>query len=1221
MNGALDPTVVGPALTEAFLRFDLPDEVIRLGLPVLSPAVLAEHWVDLCRHLSLIALGAGAGGALRHALAPLARSLGYPPPIAAPAVRTREGREAGGYRLGPLRAWAITGGLDAHARASPTRAAHRVLRASGEPFGLLTNGRTLRLLISEASHPDSHIAFPLDAWLNAETPPDALGLLLCLTSEPGLRALPRLLEAARLRQARVTVDLRRQARAGLEWFLGAVIAQPDNPPVPADDLWHDGLILIHRLLFILKLEAADDPGRGFSFAATRPWRESFSPNLALGPIARRLVDHGHATGTMLETGLRQLFRACGEGFRCAEMAITPLGGALFGPGAMRVLDQLHWGERAVAGLLDQLLWTRQAGRPRQRVHYGTLDVEVLGGIYESLLELEPGIATVPMTRLRRAEREVVVPFVRDDPRAVEMIPAGRFFLRSGTARKASGSYYTPPAFVRFLVAEALGPACQRASPDADPDPSAILRLRVLDPAMGSGHFLVAACRFLADALLESCHRCHALIHDPATPPDKASALRARLAELEDRDDGLARYLGREGIAGPRALAICRRLVATHCLYGVDSNPLAIELAKLSLWLESHAGDMPLTFLDHRLLTGDSLTGPFRDDLRRLPVGGGPLDPLLSRDLASRLDEMHDAVVREVDRIGATLGRDLADLALKDAARVRLEAARAPLLRLARAWSGAAMGGEREGDDEWQALARRVAESGAWPQRPTPRQAALLARGRDALPWDLAFPEVSGFDAVIGNPPWDVIQHNTRDFIARYDLAILDATTRAERAAIEARVLADPNIARAHAAYRAGFERGKRIANRLYRHQRAELGPGSTAGNLDTYRLFAERAIRLAAPRGAVAMLLPSAFHANEGATGIRRLFLENGLETCLSFENRAGLFDIDSRFKFALVVARRGNPTGVVRCAFYLRGIEQASDPSHLMAYDRGFIEASGGGHLTMMELRGPEDLALARRFFAMEDRFGPWCARRGIRMGRDLHMTDDAARFRPMPAEGWTLHEGKTFHQYTDIRDTVPRYVVDPRQLADKPLVAEAARHFRLCFRDIARSNDERSAIATILPPGVVTGHTVTVEKTPANRKLTAALSLCAVFNSFPFDWLVRQKTATHLSLYLLDRVPMPALDPPTEAALARIAAALCARDARFAPLVGPRADWPMVPDPDARRSMRAEADALVARAYGLDLDAYAQVLGAFGHKSWPEAPAMCLAAFAREATARAVA
>ncbi len=220
--------------------------------------------------------------------------------------------------------------------------------------------------------------------------------------------MPALLDQARLTQARVTKDLRMQARTALEGFLQAVLDHPTNQAEPdldqrAGTLWEEGLILIYRLLFILKLEGSADPARAFSYASTDLWRTALSPNQALGPLVRRHLDHGHDTGRMLEGGLRVVFAAFRDGLVCLELSVAPLGGALFGAGSTPLLDRLAWGEHAVALLLDRLLWTAPKGRARERVHYGALDVEELGRVYEALLELEPGITTAVMSRLRRAE--------------------------------------------------------------------------------------------------------------------------------------------------------------------------------------------------------------------------------------------------------------------------------------------------------------------------------------------------------------------------------------------------------------------------------------------------------------------------------------------------------------------------------------------------------------------------------------------------------------------------------------------------------------------------------------------------------------------------------------------------------------------------------------------------------------------------------------------------
>jgi hypothetical protein len=960
---------------------------------------------------------------------------------------------------------------------------------------------------------------------------------------------------------------------------------------------------------------------------------------------------------MLEDGLRLLFRVFRDGLSCSELSVTRLGGALFGAGTTPLLDRLAWGERAVALLLDRLLWTTPKGRARERVHYASLDVEDLGRVYEALLELEPGITTAPMSRLRRAKLEVVVPSKlaaryrgangRDGATRVawvEDIPAGRFFLRAGSGRKATGSYYTPHPFVRFLVRETLAPQIAQRSPDSDPQPAAILALKVIDPATGSGHFLVEACRYLGEALYAACRMCDELAAAEADEV-RAVMLRRRVAELPDPDGLLLAYLpsrasegGASGVSQLRALAICRRLVAVHCLYGVDSNPLAIELAKLSLWLESYAEGLPLTFLDHRLVHGDSVAGAFFASLMTLPVGGKELDPLLAQGVGARLGQAVQAALREVRALQATVGADVADVALKVAAKRRLDATLEPLRLLARAWSGAVMLATREADDEWMSLAISVAASGRWPDVLTVRQEAMLAAGRWALSWELAFPEVfwprgelsasGGFDAVLSNPPWDIMQPNTADFLAAFDLSVLDAG-RDEAQIIQVRLLGNQDVANTWRVYKDGFAQQNRIVERLYSHQRTGESGAVLGGKLDLYRVFAERMVRLAGPLGAIGLLVPSAFHANEGATGVRQLYLRlTSLEKCLSFENREKLFDIDGRFKFALVVARRPGPTRTTQCGFYLGNLGQCDEAGRLFDYDREFIEASGGRHSTLLELRHQDDVALARRMFLHHQSFGSWSNGLGLALSRELHMTDDARSFElvatilPRGGGYLPLHEGKTIHQFSDRWSARPRYVVALSALARKPQTAESVRYFRAACREVAGATNERTAIAAILPPGVLCGHTISVERRPGQRSNSAALIMVGLMNSFSFDWVLRQRAAAHVSIYILADLPVPDLSPEAEQFLAHGCLRLCCNHRGFAALwaeqighvwreASSRRSWPVIAKDVDRWRLRAAMDAVVAQAYGLDLAQYKRILAGFTHKSFLTAPALCLAAF----------
>jgi hypothetical protein len=1194
-----DCTLAGPALTAPFLR----DGLAQVVEP---PGNVEARWDGLRGALR----GGGADRVHQHVTARLAAALGYGRPSRQGLVDTRDGPEDGGWLLqaadGPfLRAWSIASDIDLDVpersarayRSSPMRVAQRVLWTAGEQAGLLTNGEVLRLLLCDPTRRDSHVTIELGAWRHASAPPDSFHLLLCLAGSTGLPALPRVMEAARLHQVRVTTELRRQAKDAIVGFINAL---PDRTGLDPGALWREGLVLVYRMLFILKLESPAEAGAGFSFASARLWREGLSPNRALGPLVRRHLDQGHDTGRMLESGLRALFSIFRNGLCCSELQITPLGGALFGHGTTPLLDAMEWGDRAVAILLDRLIWIAAKRGERARVHYGSLDVEDLGSIYEGLLEQEPAIAEEPLVRMRHGKLESVVPAggLRPD------IAPGQFFLRAGLGRKATGSFYTPHEFVRFLVRETLDPKIALLSPPDDPQPARLLTLKIVDPSTGSGHFLVEACRHLGEALLAACRACDQRgLHD-------------RIAALPDPDNTITPYLPSRGWSEFRARAICRRLVAVHCLYGCDRNELAIELAKLSLWLESYADGLPLTFLDHRLVHGDALTGPSLRSLSTLPVTGGALDPLLASGITQCLDRSQHRIRALVAELDASIGRDIADLDAKQATKQRLDVLLRPLIRLAESWAGAAMLGDRDADDVWLGLAWHVTTTGAWPDVLTQRQEALMSAGAGSLPWDLTFPEVfpEGFSVVLGNPPWDVVLPNTKDFVGDIDPAVLTAKSRAERVAIEQAVLARPDVAAAFNAYRDRFDRLKRLAHRLYWHQRVNAGGGSTGGSLDLFRLFAERNMGLVSADGAIGVLMPSAFHANDGTTGIRRLYLDDAdLDWCLSFENRRRIFEIDSRFKFDLVVARRPGPTRSFRCGFYLTGIEDVGDADKIMSYDRAFLETCGGAGLTPLELRGSADLRIAETLFAQGQRLRTWCEERRIRFGCDLHMTADSGCFQPAGIGDIVLHEGKTFHQYTDAWDSAPRYSVSARALRDG--VAEASCHYRLAFRDIARSNDERTMIACIAPPRAVFGHTATVEKLPWARDIADVLVLCALFNSFTFDWLVRQKAATHLSLYLLDALPVPDLDAAACRLLARGALALSCNHPGYDALwrdqgmAGPVAPAPE--NADRRWALRAKIDAVVARAYGLPRLQYAHVLESFSHRSFPDAAKLCLQAF----------
>ena len=235
-------------------------------------------------------------------------------------------------------------------------------------------------------------------------------------------------------------------------------------------------------------------------------------------------------------------------------------------------------------------------------------------------------------------------------------------------------------------------------------------------------------------------------------------------------------------------------------------------------------------------------------------------------------------------------------------------------------------------------------------------------------------------------------------------------------------------------------------------------------------------------------------------------------------------------------------------------------------------------------------------------------------------------------------LHEGKTFHQFDDRWGDPPRYLVHLSMLADKPTWLKPAAFYRLAFRDIARSTDERTGIFCLMPPGIVCGNKAPCERAPAGRPVPAALLLLAIADSFPFDFTLRLRVQATVNLFILDGCPLPCGlfapatvgrpapcfvgEQPSTAFLVHSALRLSCNHAGYEPLWGEqvgdawresksRYSWPVLAGDDERGAVRAAIDAVVADAYGLTREQYAHVLSTFSHKSYPKAPERCLAAF----------
>jgi len=1340
----------GPALPEPFVKFQLERELSKRNLLAKTTGAegraLEDRWDVLRRKLRQLGEQGGDRRVANHVLEPLVERLAYSGLERQAEVITREGAEDGGWLFTTaegqrLRAWTVSLGTDLDApnrrgrayRFSPSRVAQRVLLASGERMGLLSDGEELRILLCDPARPDSHISIRLDragGWRAARALPDSYRLLLALASPAGVAALPDLTEAARLAQSSVTKKLRLQARRAIEGFLQEVLEHPANAQALAErsdrqqlaqQLWGEGLITVYRLLFVFKLESSADPARAFSFAATSLWRNTYSPNTALADLVRRVLDEGKESGGFLEAGLRTLWRLFAEGMSSSELEIKPLGGMLFGRDATPLLDQLQWGEQAVARLLDALLWTPGEGvSMRERVHYGALDVEDLGRVYESLLELEPGISSEPMCRLRRAKLEVVVPVTQGDAyrsnpaqtsdseetgedeeegdeeepaptkgRAtsgsktkvefIEEIAADRFFLRVGLGRKASGSYYTPHPFVRFLVQETLGVLLAECSPRDNPQPALILKLKVLDAAMGSGHFLVEACRFLGEGLYEACRLCDELAVQAEEAAEKtegteremllakAAELRQRVEGLPDPNNELLAYLpsrvaeGEEsGLSQKKAEAMCRRLVAVHCLYGVDKNPLAVELAKLSLWLESYAEGLPLTFLDHRLICGDSLTGPFFKHLLTYPTSGKPLDDLFAQNLSQRLEDTLAAALVHVRDLEASVGKDLADLQQKESAKAKLDKALAPLRTLAAAWSGAAMVIDESTDDEYRLLVERVlaGDDISSSVNDSSKANQMISQGVSAVSYPLVFPEVfngypgttNGFHAVLGNPPWDKLRIERRDFMAGLNPIFMGGKELAgvgnEHDFLEDAFL-NSSIARS---YQESIESGKRASLRVAPSSGLASEIARSTSDPDLYRLFLLRCRELLDEKsGFLGYIVGGGIAKVPADTSLRLWLFESfSVRTFAHYLNLRQLFGgASSRISFACIVATRHqsdpSPFMALECTHFEHLISRTKGG----VFDRSEILTGlrRDGDLTKVFHQSESSVSVRSSINALEglELFG-------LAPGADIHRTNDKSSlakledFTPGEADArpymissqlrqkgaLPLYSGRSMRDYDYLPlDKSGKWdpLVSEVALFNTPRISRLASslcHFRFAWRATCGlvATNERSARAAVLPPGSVAGDSLRVEQRPYSRANWKALAALGTFNSYAFDFAARRVVQSNLNLGVLKTLPWPCLNDLHKRYLAHASLRLSALDAHYQPLwieqfgnawrePGPKFTWPVLQDHDCRWKVRGAIDAVIAQAYGLERTEYEAILSSFNNRSYPRASDLCMEAF----------
>lgn len=832
------------------------------------------------------------------------------------------------------------------------------------------------------------------------------------------------------------------------------------------------------------------------------------------------------------------------------------------------------------------------------VNWRDMETEELGSVYEGLLELTPRLV--------------------ENGRGFAFAEGGE---TTGHSRKTTSSYYTPDSLVQALLDSALDPVLDRVEAEADDPAVALLSVSVLDPACGSGHFLLAAARRIATRLA-----------------------RARAG----------------GVAAPADFRHALRDVARVCIFGVDRNPMAVELTKVALWIETVEPGKPLGFLDTNIRCGDALLGVF--DLRALeqgipdaaykPLAGDHKDAarIAARNNRSQREAaaQHQLALGEGATAFARAARAVRDMPEDDLAGVRARARAYDAAHAEHGWWTT-----KTACDLYVAafLAPKHFRNGALARAQTPDQIPtthdvrtafaghqtepqLVAKAVDiagaarAFHWPLEFPAImaaGGFDVVLGNPPWDTMSPDAKEFFSAYDPEVRFLAPADQKARI-AELREGPGIEEAWDAYCRQLYVSANFFKESGRYELfAEGNLGK--GDFNVYRMFVELALRLVKQGGRAAQFVPENLYNGANAAAIRRhLFEHCRLHALVGFENTGKVwFEIDTRAKFCLYSASRGGSTERFPAAFGINTKDKLAALGSGLPFEIpvSLVHEFSPEALAVAEIAHASDITIARKLYARFHKFGAsidGLPRREY--SAELHMGNNRDDF-SAGADGLPLYEGRMVEAFDhrakayvsgrgraavwrELPFGSPEKAIRPQWRvaeADVPQkLGDRWRRYRIGFCNVASPTNQRAFVAALIPPDAICGDSVpTVEVERGEPRLV--LLLLAVMNAFAIDFVTKKKVGLHLTFNVVDSLPLPRAyaDTSLEREIARRSLLLAATGPEMstfwfgaAPLVGldPYTSRP-VEDLAQRRHLRAELDVLIARdVYGLSKEEIAYLL-----------------------------
>lgn len=970
----------------------------------------------------------------------------------------------------------------------------RYLRGCDKKWGILTNGRSWRLMRSGDGETLEHVRFDIVLFLEDlrnsqnELTPDAdkteqiFSLFWYMFGMPAVSGgyLNKLDSESQANNKKVRDILKNNAHRAVELIAKGFFHHPSNEfdnnagQADIDQLRELSLTFLYRLLFILKAEALNLlPMKEENGGTTLYYRDYSTKAIFTNLEQKNQSDRKESSRVFKE--LKDLFQSISKG---GEARIPAYNGGLFNAELNAELESLLLYDEYLYEILHSLIYLDV----EEPVPYEDLEVRDLGDIYEGLLE-----------------QRLIIKFDPNDDRNTLSL-----YNQKGE-RKASGSYFTPDRLVDHLVRKTLLPKLDLCKND----PVKILDIKILDPAMGSGHFLVKAVDVMAAYLTVNCDPI-----DEGAPDEN----------------------------GPEELAYWKSKIVEHCIYGVDYNPMAVELAKVSLWLHTARKDKPLSFLDHHLKCGNSLVGARLEDLTapglkvKASKNGNIWEPFVklkpeSLEIKKKKKDknqftfsfpidtgLFSGILESIHNILDAPSNSAHDVKKKsqqyaDLVAHKLRAHKA----LADLWCAQWFKVKPEGEElkdyidqkgayallkhacgitddnaRYNKYEELLSKSSLLQAIENDKKKGYGARQFAYFHWQLEFPEVAfdetgtlkkgfGFDVVVGNPPWDKIKPAKKDFYGPFS----EQVAKSQGASLNKLIMQlendNPELIPAWNEYEKTLKDFTTYlsSKNEYEWQTVKVNGRKTGGDPDLFRFFIERAFQCVAENGRVGFLVPSGLWQSEGCTGLRQLVLgENTIEQIEVFENyRKWAFNIDSRFKFTSFVAEKKTPrkNGIFTGAFMLRDSRYLDGllPEREVKLSMKSIKTLSPDTLALLDIKSDGDFQLVNRLHNKFPAFGSTESKWVAKYRCELHMTNDSWLFKKTDwmlqrefTEIFPLDKGKTWEQaFNPDQKPYSAKLPDPLPSIGNYWISADADHYRtLGYKEVSFKPQKGESITAFI-------------------------------------------------------------------------------------------------------------------------------------------------------------